>query len=301
MPRNLFKLFGTPAFLMEEADDTGKDLPGGKTAEQLAAEKADADAKAKADADAKAKADAEEAERLKKEAEANGNKPSDAEAKLLKELMEYKGKAKTAAEELKAYKDAAGESKPEELKALIEAKKAAEREALEKRGEYDRVLEQVKGEHAKELETLRKQLEEKNLLLSQRDENLVELTVGRAFSESPFIREKSILPASIARKEFGAHVDLVDGIPVVYDKPRGAAERTPLVGGDGKPKSFEDGIAALYASHPEAASMIRTTAKPGARSQNEDLGGKKPGDEGNKAVPVGAGRIAAALKAKEKN
>jgi hypothetical protein len=66
------------------------------------------------------------------------------------------------------------------------------------------------------------------------------------------------------------------------------------VGADGKPKSFEDGIAALYAVHPEAAAMIRAQGKPGAGSQNADLGGKKPDDQ-SKQVGSGVSRIAAGL------
>lgn len=294
MHRNLIKLLGRAGVYLEANDGEGNDLGGGgePTAEEIAA-------KAKADKEAADKAATDKAEADRLEAEKNkqnpgDGKPSDAEAKLLKELMALKAKQKAADDELKAYKDAAGESKPEELKALIEAKKVAEREALEKRGEYDRILEQVKTEHAKELETLKTQLAEKDLLLSQKDESLVNLTVGRSFSESAFIREKSLIPASIARKEFGAHVDIVDGAAVVYDKPRGAAERTPLVNADGKPKSFEDGIAALYAAHPEAAAMIRAQGKPGAGSQNADLGGKKPDDK-SKEIGSGVSRIAAGL------
>jgi hypothetical protein len=295
MPRNLFKLLGRAGVYLEENKGDGNDLGGGAepTAEELAA----AEAKAKADKEAADAAALLEAEKNKQNQSGTG-KPSDAEAKLLKELMALKAKQKAADDELKAYKDAAGESKPEELKALIEAKKAAELTALEKRGEYDRILEQVKTEHAKAIETLTAQLAEKELLLGQKDETLVNLTVGRSFSESAFIREQSLLPASIARKEFGNFVDIVDGSAVVYDKPRGATERTPLVNADGKPKSFEDGIAALYAAHPDAAAMIRAKGKPGANSQNVDLGGKKPDQQNNDAQLTGVERIALGLSKK---
>lgn len=299
MPRNLFKLLGRAGVYLDENNGDGNDLPGGLTADQIAA----AAAKAQADADAadKATKDAADAAALL-EAEKNkqtnsDNKPSDAEAKLLKEVMALKEKQRVADAELKAYKDAAGDSKPEDLKTLIDAKKAADLAALEKRGEYDRILEQVKTEHAKELETLRGELEATKLLVSQKDDSLVELTVGRAFSESAFIREKSVIPASIARKEFGTHVDIVDGVAVVYDKPRGAAERTPIVGADGKPKSFEEGIAAVYASHPESSGLIKAVGKPGANSSNADLGNKKPEDK-SKDVSPGIGRIALGLSKK---
>jgi hypothetical protein len=209
--------------------------------------------------------------------------------------MALKEKARVAADELKAFKDAAGEAKPEDLKALIDAKKAADVAALEKRGEYDRILEQVKTEHAKVVETLQAELDAAKLLVSQKDDTLVELTVGRSFSESTFIREKSVLPASIARSQFGSYVDIVDGAAVVYDKPRGSSERTPLVGADGKAKSFEDGIAALYAAHPDHASLIKAQGKPGAGSHSADHG-KKP--EGQKTEVSGVGRIALGLNKK---
>lgn len=299
MHRNFVKLFGRASVYLDENGGNGNDLPGGLTAEQIAAaakEKADAEAKAAADKAAADKAEADRLEAEKNKQTGEPGKPSDAEAKLLKELMALKDKAKAAEAELKAFKDATGEAKPDELKALIEAKKDAERQALEKRGEYDRILEQVKTEHAKELDKLKADLAAAQLLVSQRDENLVELTVGRSFSESAFIREKSVLPASIARNQFGAYVDLVDGAAVVYDKPRGAAERTPFVGADGKPKSFDEGLAALYAAHPDHESLIKAQGKPGAASHTADTG-KKPKDE-NTTVLSGVSRIALGLSKK---
>lgn len=294
MHRNLIKLLGRAGVYLEENDGNGNDLGGGnKTAEQIAAEKAEAEAKAKADAE-KAEADRIAAEKAKQDQDRNDKpQPSEAEAKLLKEVMERKAKQKELETQLALLTGALGDLKADDIKALVQGKKDAERAELEKRGEYDRIIEQVKTEHAKELEALKGQLAEKELLVTKKDEDLVNLTVGRSFSESAFIREKSLIPASIARKEFGAHVDIVDGVVTVYDKPRGAAERTPLVGADGKAKSFEDGIAALYAAHPEAAAMIRSAAKPGAGSQNADLGGKDPKNDEKQLS--GVERIAAGL------
>jgi hypothetical protein len=298
MNPQLLKLLMRAGVFMAPADGEGNDLGGGADDSELTEEqKTEAAAKAQKEADDKAAADKLKGEQENADADKNKpGKPSDAEAKLLKEVMALKTKAAAAADELKAYKDAAGESKPDELKALIEAKKEADRLALEKRGEYDRILEQVKGEHTKEVTTLNDRIAALELQLSEKDNSLVELTVGRAFSDSPFIREKSLIPASLARKEFGAHVDIVDGAAVVYDKPRGASDRTPLVDGAGKPKSFEEGIQALYSTHPEAAALIRAAGKPGSGSNTTDLGGKKPDDQ--KEISAGAGRIAAGLAAR---
>lgn len=298
MSQQLFKLLGRAGVYLEENDGKGNDLPGGKSPEELAAEKALAD---RAAADQKAiddKAAADAAAATGKTDDNGGtNKPSDAEAKLLKELMALKGKAQAAEQELKAFKDAAGEAKPDELKSLLDAKKEADRLALEKRGEYDRILEQVKTEHTGVITGLEAKIKELTEALDAKDSTLLDLTVGRAFTESAFIRDKSLVPASLARKEFGSHVDIVDGVAVVYDKPRGSAERTPLVDGNGKPKSFEEGIQALYTAHPDSAALIRAQGKPGAGSSTVDTGGKKPEDQ-SKTVQPGASRIALGLSKK---
>lgn len=301
MPQALIKLFSRSNVLMEENDGNGNDLPGSKTPEQLATEKAEADKKAaddKAAADKKA-ADEAEALRLKNEADGKNKgddgkpQPTEAEAKLLKEVMERKTKQKDLETQLAALTGALGDLKPDEVAKLVQERKEQERLNLEKRGEYDRILEQVKSEHGKEVGALQARIDELTRALGDKDSNLVELTVGRSFSESAFIREKSVLPPSIARREFGDYVDLVDGVAVVYDKPKGAAERTPIVGADGKPKSFEEGIQALYEKHPDSKSLLRAQGKPGAGSHTDTNAADKGKDNG--AIQPGLGRIQHAL------
>lgn len=306
----MFKLLTRANVFMDENNGNGNDLPGGLTPEQIAA-KADADKAAadkvaadKAEADKKAADDKAAADKAAADAAAaaetgDGKKPTDAEAKLLKELMQHKTKAKETADALAALKGVLGDVSVDDVAKLLAERKDAELKDLEKRGEYDRILTQVKTEHAKETDTLKAEIERLKGLAEEKDGTLVEMTVGRAFSESAFIREKSVIPASIARQTFGNHVDLVDGKPVVFDKPRGAAERTPLVGADGKPKSFEDGIAALYASHPDGATLVKVPGKPGAGSATVDLGaGKDKNQQQQQPALHGHSIIAAALNKK---
>lgn len=298
MPHNLFKLLSRAGVYCEPTDGNGNDLGGGAADDQGGS---DADKGADTDKGTKIEG-ADNDGKLKDDKPADndsGNKPSDAEAKLLKELMGLKDKHKTTDAELKQVKAALGDVSLDDLKTIIQERKDAERVALEKRGEYDRILEQVKQEHSNALSGLQAEVDALKAQLGQKDESLVELTVGRAFSESAFIREESRIPASIARKEFGSHVEIVDGATVVYDKPRGAAERTPIVGGDGKPKSFEEAIKVLYANHPESADLIRAKVKPGSGSNTTDLGGKKPDDK-SKEIQPGTSRIAQALAAAKK-
>lgn len=302
MPQALIKFLSRANVYMDANNGEGNDLGGGDdaaakaAAEKAAAEKAEAE-KLAAD---KAAAEKAEAERLAKEQADKGNgddnkpKPTDAEAKLLKELMERKASEKALKAQIDALTGSLGDLKADDVAKLVQEKKDRERADLEKRGEYDRILEQVKGEHSKTVEALKAEIESLKGETSKRADELVELTVGRSFSESQFIRDRSVLPASIARREFGSYVDLVDGAPVVYDKPRGQAERTPIVGADGKPKSFEEGIAQLYEKHPESKSLLKALGNPGAGSHT-DPSNKGGRHQGTDQIPSGLGRIQAAL------
>lgn len=288
MPQHLVWLFGRAGIpVMEANDGNGNDLPGGNG--DGADNAGDDNTPDNKPGDNQPGSDGGEGEDDK-----SGSKSglSDEAAKLLRDVMKHKDRAKQAEEQLNALKGALGDLKPEDVAALVAQQKEQERLNLEKRGEYDRILEQVRTEHTKEKSTLSEQIEALKAQLNERDSQIQEMTVGRAFSESVFIREQSKIPASIARKEFGNHVELIDGQVVVYDKPKGAADRTPLVDANGKYKAFEDAIAALYSAHPEAASLIKQKGKPGSGSGNLDTGKKV---EAPKPVATGVNRIAQAL------
>lgn len=298
MPQNLVWLFGRAGIpVMEANDGNGNDLGGG-AADQSGADESNQDKTPEhkpgqnqqgsdgegADADAD---------------KAAPNKPvlNDEAAKLLKDVMKHKDRAKTLESELASLKNVLGDLKPDDVAKLVAQQKEQERLALEKRGEYDRIMEQVRQEHTREKGTLAEQIEALRNQLNEREQKIEEMTVGRSFSESAFIREKSKLPPSIARKEFGTHVDLLDGQVVVFDKPRGASERTPLVDANGVYKSFEDAIAQLYAAHPDAKDLLKAQGKPGAGSGNLDTGTKKV--EAPKPVASGVHRIASAIAKKQ--
>lgn len=288
MPQHLVWLFGRAGIpVMEANDGNGNDLPGGNG--DGADNAGDDNTPDNKPGDNQPGSDGGEGDDDKP-----GSKSglSDEAAKLLRDVMKHKDRAKQAEEQLNALKGALGDLKPEDVAALVAQQKEQERLSLEKRGEYDRILEQVRTEHTKEKSTLSEQIEALKAQLNERDSQIQEMTVGRAFSESVFIREQSKIPASIARKEFGNHVELIDGQVVVYDKPKGAADRTPLVDANGKYKAFEDAIAALYSAHPEAASLIKQKGKPGSGSGNLDTGKKV---EAPKPVATGVNRIAQAL------
>lgn len=226
---------------------------------------------------------------------------SEADAKMLKDVMKWKEKARSAEEaakklqaEQESVKSILGDTDLEEVEKLIQEKKEQERKRLEAEGEYERIMEQMREQAEKEKEALLKQIDELKEINQGSSKTLEELTVGRAFSESPFIRENSVLPPSIARQQFSSHVDSVDGKLVVYDKPRGEKDRTPLVNAKGEHKTFEEGITHLFESHPESKSILRSKRKPGVGSNSEPTskGAKQPKSSMNK-ITAGLSKLKA--------
>lgn len=254
------------------------------------------------DAAAKARAEADALEKEK-----SGNKPSDAEAKLLKEVMEKKEalikqkqateQAEARAKELEAVAAKFEGIDLEQVKELLKEKADRETADLEKRGEFDRVKAQMLEQHKKELEeakategTRAAELAEK---LATREKQINELTIGRGFSESNFIREDLTLTPSKARIIYGAHFELQDGKIVAYDKPAGTDTRTPLVDANGDPLDFEKAIAKLVDADPDRDNLLKSKIRSGAGSEN-DTNAKNKGQQ--KEVS-GLGRIQAAMAA----
>jgi hypothetical protein len=261
---NIHRLLNSAARITRDASN---DQGGGDEAARLAA---------KATADAAAAA---EAERLAAEAAAKAKEPAltDTEAKLLKEAMKAKKDlkaAKEAADAASARLAAFGDVDPDEVKALVEAKRAneaaqaeAERTAAEKRGEYDRLLKQTRDEaearvkaQADRADALQAQIDE----AAQREKDLV---IGMNFNGSKFLSENTVLSGPKARKLFGEHFEIEDGEPVAYDKPRGAKERTPIVDTKtGAPLAFDAALEKIMKGDPDFEGLAKSKLKPGASS-----------------------------------
>lgn len=231
------------------------------------------------------------------------NTPTDNEAKLLKDVMKHKARSKelqdrfnTTESELKKIKDLMGDLSEEELADILQNRKDQAREDMEKRGEYDRIIEQMREENSKEVDKYKVQAETLQTENESLQKQIDELTIGRSFSDSSFISDSVTVPLSFIRKEFSPHFDLVAGEVVAFDKPRGAAERTPLVDAQGQNLDFEAAIEKLVSSHPDSKQMRRAKVRPGANSATD----KSKGADAEKADKAenlhGQSRIELALK-----
>jgi hypothetical protein len=292
--------------------DANKEGGSGETAEQKAAREAKETAdKAAAEKAAKEAADKVEADRkaaveaaLKDAEKEFGRKLSDKEAEFLKEIMAKKtklGETEKALEEanakLKAF-DGVDPAKFAELaKAAEEAEKAkreAEKAALEKAGDFDRVKKMMGEEHDKELAAEREKGTKIQTQLDVALKTIDDLTVGSAFANSQFIAEQTVLTGDIARATFGNYFEVEGGRVIGYDKPKGQEGRTKLVDSRGNALGFEDVMKRLVDARSDKDKLIRSTMKPGTGVTT-----KKGETEGHRMteVPAGGGRsrIEAAL------
>lgn len=227
---------------------------------------------------------------------------SDADAKLLKDVMQQKARAAALEAELEAAKkrladfDGVDATKAREL---LAANEEAERKAAESRGEYDRLVAQMRERHQSESAAVQEQLLEARNQVTTLSQQIAEMTVGSAFAGSTFVQDDLTLTATKARVIYGAHFEFKDGKVVGFDKPAGASERTVLVDSAGEPLNFNEALRALVNKDPDRDRLLRAKSKAGAGSTTQTKGAKKVMDEleQQRASKLsGAAKISAGLK-----
>lgn len=226
-----------------------------------------------------------------------GGKPSDAEVKLLREVMKHKTSAKELADKLKAFDGI----DPDMVKQLIadkaaadQAKAEAEKAELEKKGEWERLKAQMAEENGKVVTSIKTELTQRQSALDAAQAQIVELTIGQNFTSNGFIKDELTLTPSKARTIYGSHFEITDGQMVAYDKPRGAANRTPLVDAAGEHLTFDAAIRKLVDADPDRDSILRAKAKPGAGSGSKKGGETAPTEKKDAGLSP-TERIAAGL------
>ena len=227
---------------------------------------------------------------------------SDTDAKLLKELMAQKNRAKELAAELEGAKKRLSDFDgvdPAKARKLLADEEEAARKAAEARGEYDRLLAQMGERHQAEQAALNGRLSEAQNAVSALQKEIAELTVGSAFSGSAFVNSDLTLTATKARVIYGSHFEYKDGKVVGYDKPAGASDRTILVSSTGEALSFDEALRALVEKDPDRDRLLRGKAKAGAGSATVTKGAKAATELAEKSAEsklTGAAKIAAGLK-----
>lgn len=232
------------------------------------------------------------------EGDGKGGKPTDREAELLREVMRRKENEKQLKNQLDSLQGELAKFEGidvEQVKALLREKQERETAEAEARGDFERVKQQMIAAHTEELNSVRSSLEAQVQELTSQLQNasgaITELTIGRAFSDSSFVRDSLTLTPAKARVVFGSHFELKDGAVVAYDKPAGAANRTLLVDGAGAPLPFDKAIEKIVSMDSDADHLIRAKIKGGAGSKSDTDQKAKP------QVSGGRDRISAAIAA----
>lgn len=235
----------------------------------------------------------------------DAHKPTDAEAKLLKEVMAKKEQIKKQEAELAEVKqqlqqinDLGGldmlKQLADEKKKLEEQRKAEEAKKLEEKGEWEKLKAQMVDEHTKSTENYRKEIDELKSKLSSEQKKISELTVGSAFNSSAYLKEKTILTPSKARIIYGDYFDIDENGNVVgYDKPRGQSGRVALVDQLGANVDFETAIQRIIDKDPDRDRIVRSSSKNGAGSRTEGL--KKSEEDSHDKQLTGVQMILAGL------
>lgn len=222
---------------------------------------------------------------------------TDKERELLRESMGRKEKIKELEGKLSEYssqlKNWEGLN-PDDVRKLVQEKRDAELKQLEKKGEWDKIRQQMLEAHNVEKQTLAQKIEELNQKLNAYSGQIDQLTVGQAFSTSKFIADELVLTPSKARTVYGSHFEReTDGRVIAYDKPGGAEGRAPLVDGQGNPLPFDAALKKLVEVDPDRDALLRAKIKQGADS---GTAGAKPKPSDNSGSNSGVSRIADAIR-----
>jgi DNA-binding transcriptional ArsR family regulator len=222
---------------------------------------------------AKAKEAEEAALKAAKETETgtDDGKPSDAEAKLIKEIMKLKAEKKAEAEKAKKLAEQLGGIDLDAAREALKKMEEAEKTELERKGEYTRLLEMQKEAAAKERKELEEKLETERKAREDLARNVDALSLTNAFSNSKFIQEKLTLTPNKTKALYADHFEIQDGKIVAYDKPKGSADRTPIVGADGEGVPFEAAIEAIINGDPDKDTLIKSELKGGAGSKQTSI------------------------------
>lgn len=222
-----------------------------------------------------------------------GAKPSDSEAKLIKEVMQKKDALKKASADLEAANARLKEFDgidPGEIKKLIADKRSAEESQLAAKGEWETLKKRMGDEHTNAMKGVQGENETLKQALAKANSTIEELTVGTSFGNSAFIKETVYTPGK-ARQLYGSHFDIVDGAVVGYDKPRGTQGRAPLVDATGSNLVFDEALKRIVEADPDKDYVLKSKVKPGANSNSN----ARPARNGQDEPKDGVSKITAGL------
>lgn len=149
----------------------------------------------------------------------------------------------------------------EDPTAAIEALKVVKNLDLKKlvdAGEIDKVRDEVGKVYKTQVETLTGT----NATLAKQ---LMDLTLGQAFTSSKFIAEKFAIPADFVQARFGGNFKVEEGKVVAYDS-NGQKIYKQTLEGAGSLASFDEAMQVLVDAHPQRNMFLKGTGSSGSGS-----------------------------------
>lgn len=228
-----------------------------------------------------------------------GKKPTDEEARLLKEVMDKKNKLIKQGEQIAALQNQLKSFEgidPVAVKTLLDKQKADEENRLKAAGEFDKLTQQMANAHAAEIERVRSEASTFQTELANAKKQIVELTIGNSFGTSKYLTEDTLLTPAKARKLYAEHFELSpEGVLTAYDRPASDANKAPLVDASGIPLSFDAAIQKIIDADPDRDTLLKSKLKPGANSKTDQGGGKGAGQGKQDQKLTGREKITAGL------
>jgi hypothetical protein len=221
------------------------------------------------------------------------SKPSENEAKLLKEVMARKAAEKDLKDKLKNLEAQYQGIDVEQVKDMLSKAEATKQQELEQKGEFDRVKQMMVEKHNLEIKNFQSKLvefeDEKTKLLSTIDQ----LSLGSSFSNSAYIKDKLILSPTKTRQLYGQHFEMTEGKLVGYDKPAGFTDRTPLVDSNGEFLTFDKALEAIIDTDVDKENILKSTVSSGSGSNTQIFKVKtKASTERSSLDKIAAGLVA---------
>lgn len=235
-------------------------------------------------------------------------RPTDEEAKLLREVMGFKEKAKksdaearaaaeekaaleTQIKELLGLEDIGGlQAKVEEYRKAQEDRAKAEEDRLRSAGDFETLKAKIIADHRREVEARDKTAGELRAKLTAAEASIHKLVVSNAFASSAFISTELAIGSGHAERLFGEHFKVEEHggamVPVAYK------DGQALVDAAGKPLAFDVAFQTILSVDPDKGRLLKPKAKPGAGSSSEGSG---KGGGGATTEVRGVDRIAKAL------
>lgn len=205
---------------------------------------------------------------------------------LYDQIRALGGEAKTHRQEkeglaskLKLYE---GIEDPEAARKALDTVKMLDEGKLLEAGKVDEIRQKAVAEFQQKLASLEKALTDEKAngakAMQEKDQMVHNLLVKNAFSESVFLRDKTVLPPDFAYANFSKHftVEYQDGTPVVVAKD-GQGNILFSQSEPGKNASPEEAIRLLIEQHPQRDSLLKVTSANGGSGANSGSGRGMPG------------------------